>query len=65
MDYSREFLTKKNILTTPTIPPEPNYPSLEALINQIIDFDLINQEKVQIFIENVKASLCTDKALEI
>ncbi len=65
LDYSREFLTNDKILTTPSIPPEPNYMALEALIHQIIDLEPIKEQKAQIFIENVKANLCTERALNI
>ncbi len=65
LDYYREFLVKDNILTTPSIPPEPNYEALEQIINRIIKLEQIKLCKAQIFIENVKASLCTDRALKI
>jgi radical SAM superfamily enzyme YgiQ (UPF0313 family) len=65
LDYKREELVKDNILTTPNIPPEPNYESIEMMINHIINLKPIRDEKAQIFIENVKANLCTDRALKI
>ena len=64
LDYKREEFVKDNILTTPNIPPEPNYELLEMLINHIICLKPIRDKKAQIFIENVKANLCTDRALK-
>jgi len=65
LDYYREFLVKDKILSTPRIPPEPNYEKISSLINSLLEIPKIKEQKVQVFIENVKASLCTDKALEI
>ena len=65
LDYKREELTDNNILITPNIPPEPNYEALEELINHIVNLKLVKEMKVQIFIENVKANLCTERALKI
>lgn len=65
LDYKREELIKNNILTTPNIPPEPNYEALEGLINHIVNLKPIKDKKIQIFIENVKANLCTERALKI
>jgi radical SAM superfamily enzyme YgiQ (UPF0313 family) len=65
LDYKREELIENNILTTPNIPPEPNYEALHGLINHLINLKPIKEKKVQIFIENVKANLCTEKALKI
>ena len=65
LDYKRQDLIEKRILTNPRIPPEPNYDVLDDLIDRIIAFSPIREEKAQIFIENVKASLCTDRALKI
>ena len=65
LDYKREELVKNNILTTPNIPPEPNYESIERLINHLINIKPIRDKKAQIFIENVKANLCTDRALKM
>jgi len=39
--------------------------NLEMLINHIINLKPIRDKKAQIFIENVKANLCTDRALKI
>ncbi len=63
LDYKRECL-----ITTPLIHPkypEPNYAKLSRLIENIINIEEIKNKKVQIFIENIKAVLCTEKALDI
>ncbi|MHA1659463.1 MAG: B12-binding domain-containing radical SAM protein [Promethearchaeota archaeon] len=65
LDYKREALLNDKILTSPQIPPEPNYDYLKDLIEQIIVLEPIKNEKAQIFIENIKASLCNEKALKI
>ncbi len=65
LDYKREALLKEKILTSPQIPPEPNYDYLEDLIEKIIVLESIKKKKAQIFIENVKASLCNERALKI
>jgi len=65
LDYKREDLIENRILTTPNIPPEPNYEALENLINHIINMKPVKEQKIQIFIENVKASLCTERAIKI
>jgi len=65
LDYKREDLVKDKILTNASIPPEPNYDALNDLIEQIIQIKNIKEGNAQIFIENVKAGLCTTKALEI
>ncbi|MHA1291160.1 MAG: B12-binding domain-containing radical SAM protein [Promethearchaeota archaeon] len=65
LDYKREDLTDYSILSTPKIPPTPNYEALEGLIDQIIKLKPIKERNAQIFVENIKASLCTDRALRI
>ena len=65
LDYKRELLVKNKILTTPNVPPEPNYNELEKLIDHIVNLEPVRNGNAQIFIENVKANLCTERALEI
>ncbi|MFX1237963.1 MAG: B12-binding domain-containing radical SAM protein [Promethearchaeota archaeon] len=65
LDYKREDLIKNKILTTPLAPPEPNYEALEGLIDELVRYEAIQKHKSQIFIENIKASLCTPRALKI
>ncbi|MHA1701066.1 MAG: B12-binding domain-containing radical SAM protein [Promethearchaeota archaeon] len=62
-DFHREDLVS-GALINPSF-PEPNYRSLETLINQLLFIDKIKNHEVQIFIENVKAALCTNRALDI
>lgn len=65
LDYKREELVKDQVLTSPSIPPELNYEALEALIETLIELKQVKEREAQIFIENVKASLCTERALKI
>jgi radical SAM superfamily enzyme YgiQ (UPF0313 family) len=66
LDFRRELLVANNeILTTPTIPPPPNYTELNRLIDSILAIKQIQNRDAFIFIENIKASLCTDQALDI
>ncbi|MHA1150964.1 MAG: B12-binding domain-containing radical SAM protein [Promethearchaeota archaeon] len=65
LDYKRDELTEHTPLTTPLIPPEPNYEYLNKFINSLQNINAIKEEKVQIFVENIKASLCTEEALKI
>ena len=62
-DFHREDLDS-GALINPSF-PEPNYRSLETFINQLLFIDKIKNHEVQLFIENVKASLCTNRALDI
>jgi radical SAM superfamily enzyme YgiQ (UPF0313 family) len=45
--------------------PEPNYAALQQLISGLLNIPEIKEHTVQLFIENVKASLCTDRALDL
>lgn len=63
LDFYREKLSN-GALINPCL-PEPNYPALEKLIHQLLQIPEIVHHEVQIFVENVKASLCTDRALDI
>ncbi|QEE14964.1 radical SAM protein [Promethearchaeum syntrophicum] len=63
LDFHREDLIPGSLIN-PSF-PEPNYESLELFINQLVSMDKIKNHEVQLFIENVKASLCTNRALDI
>ncbi|MHA1672788.1 MAG: radical SAM protein, partial [Promethearchaeota archaeon] len=63
LDYYRERSSPKELIN-PSI-PEPNYQALETLVDNLLQNPLIRDHKVQLFIENIKASLCTDRALQI
>ena len=63
LDYYRERSSPKALIN-PTH-PEPNYPALETLIDNLLQNPNIRDHEVQLFIENIKASLCTDRALQL
>lgn len=65
LDYKREELVESKVLTNASIPPEPNYEALNELVEKIISINEIKEGRAQVFIENVKASLCTTNALQI
>jgi len=62
-DFHREDLAS-GALINPSY-PEPNYSSLNSFINQLLSIEKVKNHEVQIFIENVKATLCTNRALDI
>ncbi len=59
LDYQRDALVAPQPLTDPIDPP-PNYPQIENLLERIAD--LVAGTEIRIFIENIKASLFTEKA---
>ncbi|MHA1620385.1 MAG: B12-binding domain-containing radical SAM protein [Promethearchaeota archaeon] len=63
LDFYRERSSKKALIS-PT-DPEPNYEALETLIDNLLQNPKVRDHEVQLFIENIKASLCTDRALQI
>ncbi|MHA1721238.1 MAG: B12-binding domain-containing radical SAM protein [Promethearchaeota archaeon] len=63
LDFHREDIVS-NPLIDPSN-PEPNYKALEALIDNLISIDSVKNHDVQLFVENIKAVLCTDKALDL
>jgi len=58
LDYSRELLSKDEILTTPCFPVS-NYEYIESLLSKLADFE------VYFTIENIKACLFDDKVASI
>ena len=66
LDFRRELLVPNGeILSTPTIPPPPNYEELNRLVESILKIKQIQTRDAFVFIENIKAALCTDQALDI
>lgn len=66
LDFRRELLVPNGeFLTTPTIPPPPNYEELTRLVDSINNIKEIQNRDAFVFIENIKAALCTDQALAI
>jgi Radical SAM superfamily len=63
LDFHRNS-SESNPLINPTY-PEPNYQKLLTLIDQLLEIPEIKNKQVQIFIENIKAGLCTERALQI
>ncbi|MHA1791044.1 MAG: B12-binding domain-containing radical SAM protein [Promethearchaeota archaeon] len=64
LEYKREMMFNKGF-TSPNMPPAPNHEELSALINSLLEISDIQDGNVQLIIENIKASLCDDKALKI
>ncbi len=63
LDFHREDLVSNQLIHPST--PEPNYEAIEDLIGNLNNIDSVKNQEVQLFIENIKAVLCTDKALDI
>lgn len=63
LDFHREDLVKGKLIN-PSF-PEPNYNALNELIDKLVNIPEIQNRTVQLFIENIKAGLCTEQALDI
>ncbi|MCF2138884.1 MAG: radical SAM protein [Candidatus Lokiarchaeota archaeon] len=63
LDFYRDRIVEEPLINPNH--PEPNYRALETLINGLLENPKIKNHEVQIFYENVKASLCTERALSI
>lgn len=63
LDFHRERLVEGDLIH-PSL-PEPNYSALETLIDGLLEMEPIRHHHVQLFIENIKATLCTDRALDL
>ena len=64
LDYQREVLVEPKPLTDPRY-PEPNYEKVEALLSGLSSLEKVEEKKATIMIENMKASLVTDRAASI
>nr|MDO8112213.1 radical SAM protein [Candidatus Sigynarchaeota archaeon] len=62
LEYQREKLIPKGC-SRPGIPPPPNHDVLHSLVTRLVDFGPVRRGDVQLFVENIKASLCDDEAL--
>ncbi len=63
LDFHREDLVPNQLIHPSS--PEPNYEAIDNLIGNLNNIDSVKNHKVQLFVENIKAVLCTDKALDI
>jgi radical SAM superfamily enzyme YgiQ (UPF0313 family) len=64
LDYGRDSLVEPDPLTDPRN-PEPNYSELEGLFSKITEIPRIKDGSASIMIENIKASLVTERAAKI
>ena len=64
LDYQRETLVEPDPLTDPRF-PEPNYSEVDRLLSGLTKLSGVSSGDVSIMIENIKASLVTEKAAGI
>jgi radical SAM superfamily enzyme YgiQ (UPF0313 family) len=64
LDYGRELLVQPAPLTDPRW-PEPNYEVLEELLSQLTSLPKVAEGNASIMIENIKASLVTEHAVNL
>lgn len=64
LDYGRDLLVKPAPLTDPRS-PEPNYEEIEKLLASIAELPRMEEETASFMIENIKASLVTEKAAKL
>jgi hypothetical protein len=64
LDYSREILVEPEPLTDPRT-PEPNYEEIEGLLHGLTSLPQMEDGNASLMIENIKASLVTEKAARI
>ncbi len=64
LDYGRDLLVEPEPLTDPRN-PEPNYGEIEELLSSLMDIPRMRDETAAIMIENIKASLVTEKAARL
>ena len=64
LDYGRDLLVEPEPLTDPRS-PEPNYGEIEKLLSSLMDIPRMKEETAAIMIENIKASLVTEKAAKL
>ena len=64
LDYCRDLLVEPEPLTDPRS-PEPNYEEIEILLSSLTSIRRITDETAAFMIENIKASLVTEKAAKL
>ena len=64
LEFQRESLMQPGC-TTPAMPPPPNHDALDSIISRFLEFKQIQQGDVQLFVENIKASLCDEESIRI
>jgi len=64
LDYQREALVEPKPLTDPRN-PEPNYEAIEELLSGLTNLPQVKAGKASIMIENLKASLVTERAARL
>ncbi len=64
LDYGRDRLVEPEPLTDPRS-PGPNYQMIEELLAGLLDLPSVNEGQASIMIENIKASLVTERAADI
>ncbi len=64
LDYGRDLLVDPAPLTDPRN-PEPNYEAIEELLRSLTSLDQVSDNTASIMVENIKASLVTDRAAEL
>jgi len=64
LDYGRDLLVDPEPLTDPRS-PEPNYEALESLFDSLYSIGEVSNGGVSLMIENIKASLVTERAAAI
>ncbi len=64
LDYGRDVLVEPEPLTDPRN-PEPNYDEIEKLLSSLADMPRMRDENAAFMIENLKASLVTERAAKL
>jgi radical SAM superfamily enzyme YgiQ (UPF0313 family) len=64
LDYGRDLLVDPEPLTNPR-KPEPNYEEIEELLSKLNSIDEISSGNVSLMIENIKATLVTQRSANI
>jgi radical SAM superfamily enzyme YgiQ (UPF0313 family) len=64
LDYGRDLLVEPEPLTDPRS-PEPNYDEIEKLLSSLAEIPRMRDETAAFMIENIKASLVTEKAARL
>lgn len=60
LDYGREYLVEKEVLTDPCSPP-PNTSAIKYLLEKIYEIPEVSSGEVRVFVENLKACLVNEE----